>query len=148
MKEPLDTTDLLIRRERRGITGALLLMLVLLIGAAMVWMQAPIRATAPFFFGAALAIPLTIAWSVGRTLWGRRDFVAKREAVRRDEGRQSAIDRACRYALVATLAPMAAYALLSQALPFPGPVAVLLALFVVIGAATFLVTFLVMDRAP
>lgn len=145
--EPLDTTDLLIRRERRGIAGALMLMLVLAAGAVMVWVNAPIRATSPFFFAAALAVPLIVVMSLGRTLLGRRDLAAKRAAVRDDEGRQAAIDRASRYALVATLAPMATYALLSQAYPFPAPVAVLLAGFVVLGTGTFLVAFLVLDRA-
>lgn len=146
-KEPLDTTDLLIRRERRGITGALALMALLLVGAALVWTNLPVRATSPFFLVAALAVPVVIASSVGRSLFGRRDLAARRAVVRDDEGRRAAIDRACRHALVATLAPMAAYALLSQAYPFPGPVAVLLAGFVVLGAVTFLVAFLVLDRA-
>lgn len=146
-KEPLHPTDLMIRRERRGIAGALVLLLVLAAGSAMVLADAPIRATSPFFFIAALTAPLVVATSLSRTLLARRGLAARRKAIRDDEGRQAAIDRACRYALVATLVPMAVYALLSQAYPFPAPIAVLLAGFVALGATTFLVSFLVLDRS-
>lgn len=145
-KEPLDATDALIRRERRGIWLALIV-IAALAAAALLEAHGPFRTAGRLLTLTAVAIPLGILLSAGRGFWTRRDaLAASRNAIRHDESRRAAIDRASRYGFIGTLIPMSAYALLSQNWPLPVLPSMLLMAFVVLGVVVFLVTFLVLDR--
>lgn len=145
-REPMDTTDLLIRRERRGIAGALVLMLVLGAGAVAEWAGVDFHITRFATMAAALLVPTIIVFATGRSLFSRGNLQASRRAVRSDEARHAAIDRACRYSLAVTLSSMSVYAIGSQAWPLPAAPAALLAIFVVLGVVVFLLAFLLLDR--
>lgn len=146
-KEPLDATDALIRRERRGIWLALIV-IAILAAAAIMEAHGPFRTAGRILTLTAIAIPLGILLlSAGRGSRARGDaLAASREAIRHDESRRAAIDRASRYGFIGTLIPMSAYALLSQNWPLPVLPSMLLMGFVVLGVVVFLLTFLIVDR--
>ncbi|QWT20831.1 hypothetical protein KPL74_02190 [Bacillus sp. NP157] len=144
--ETPDLTDVLIRHERRGILGALLVMLVLGAGAVAEWAGVDFHYTRFATMAAAILIPGVILVATGRSLFSRGALAGSRRAVRSDEARRAAMDRASRYALAVTLTAMSLYAIASQAWPFPAPPAALLAIFTVLGVVVFLGAFLWLDR--
>ncbi|MEO8998707.1 MAG: hypothetical protein ABI227_12725 [Rhodanobacter sp.] len=144
--EPLDLTDHLIRRERRGIWLALGVIVVLGVGAVMQVLGYDTHLT-HYMTLAALAIVIGVV-SVGATgpIWRNRGLAKKREAVRSDEFRRAAIDRACRHAFIVSMAAMSLYAAVSEYWPLHVLPSAIIAAFVVLGVIVFLATFLVLDR--
>lgn len=142
--EPLDLTDHLIRRERRGIWLALAVIVVLGMGAVMQVLGYDTHLT-HYMTLAAMAIVIGLV-SVGvmGSLW-KGKLAEKRQAVRSDEFRRAAIDRACRHAFIVTMAAMSLYAAVSEYWPLGVLPSAIIAAFVVLGVITFLGSFLVLD---
>ena len=143
--EPLDLADHLIRRERRGIWLALAVIVVLGLGAVMQVLGYDTHLT-HYMTLAAMAIVIGLV-SVGVTgsLWSKGKLAEKRLAVRSDEFRRAAIDRACRHAFIVTMAAMSLYAAVSEFWPLHVLPSAIIAAFVVLGVILFLGSFLVLD---
>lgn len=141
--EPLDVTDQLVRRERRGIWLALGVIVILGVGALLQVLGYDTRLTHYMTLAGMIIVIGVIATGAMR----RHDKLAEsRRAVRADEFRRAAIDRACRHAFVVTMSAMSLYAALSEYWPLPVLPSAIIAVFVVLGVMVFLGAFLLLDR--
>ncbi|WEN14758.1 hypothetical protein PY254_16215 [Rhodanobacter sp. AS-Z3] len=143
--EPLDLTDHLIRRERRGIWLALAVIVLLGIGAVMQVLGYDTHLTHYMTLAAMIIVIGLVGVGVTGPLWRKGKLAQKRRAVRSDEFRLAAIDRACRHAFIVTMAAMSLYAALSEYWPLAVLPSALIAAFVVLGVILFLGSFLVLD---
>lgn len=145
--EPLDTSDTLIQRERRGIMGALCIIVLLSAAAIARWAEWELPWPTLGIIMAAIVIPFVTISSLSPSLRGYRSIAAKRHVIRIDETRRVAMDRACRYAFVTLLALLCAGMVCTALWPSYASATVILASSVVLGATVFLVAFLLLDRS-
>ncbi|MGY3040286.1 hypothetical protein ACVWWQ_001909 [Rhodanobacter sp. TND4EL1] len=144
--EPLDITDQIVRRERRGIWLALVVIVTLGGGAVMQVLGYDTHLTHCMTLAALVIVIGVVSVGAGGAIWRKGRLAEVRRAVRGDEFRRAAIDRACRYAFILTMAAMSLYAMVSEYWPLPVLPSAIVASFVVLGVLVFLGSFLVLDR--
>ena len=144
--EPLDVTDHLIRRERQGIWFALGVIVVLGMGAVMQVLGYETQLTHYMTLAALVIVFGVVGVGVAGAIRRKGGLAEKRRAVRADEFRRAAIDRACRHAFMVSMAAMSLYAATSEYWPLQVLPSAIIAAFVVLGVIVFLGSFLVLDR--
>jgi hypothetical protein len=144
--ETLDVTDHLIRRERRGIWLALGVIVVLATGAIVQVLGYDTHLTHYMTLAALVIVIGSVTIGTTGSFWRKGTLDAQRRAVRTDELRRAAIDRACRYAFIVTMATMSLYGAFSLYWPLAILPSAMVAVFVVLGVIVFLSMFLVLDR--
>lgn len=144
--EPLDVTDQLVRRERRGIWLALGVIVILGVGALLQVLGYDTQLTHYMTLAGMIIVIGVIGVSATGAMRRHDKFAESRRAVRADEFRRAAIDRACRHAFVVIMSTMSLYAALSEYWPLPVLPSAIIAVFVVLGVMVFLGAFLLLDR--
>lgn len=135
-----NTTDKLVRNERRGIWLALTVVLTL---ASTLVLGSDTRRA--LLAAMAIAIVFAVTWlAQTRTRFARKH---DREVVTHDELRQTALAHAYRWAFLVVLAALAGFCLSSTVVAFDLSAQMLAALTVTLGVSAFLALFLLFDRA-
>lgn len=142
MQHTDNQTDKLVRNERRGVWLALIVVLVL---ASTLVLGSDTRRA--LLQALAIAIVFAIIWLGQQRTRGMKNAIReRRDAVMRDELRQSAITHACKWALFTVLGALASFCFLSVLVTISVPGQLVAALAIALAATAFLAVFLLLDR--
>lgn len=142
MQHTDDQTDKLVRNERRGVWLALIVVLVL---ASTLVLGSDTRRA--LLQALAIAIVFVIIWLGQQRTRGMKNAIReRRDAVMRDELRQSAITHAGKWAFFTVLGALASFCLLSVLVTLSVSGQLVAALAIMLAVTAFLAVFLLLDR--